>query len=491
MRCLICLMSAFFLLSQPLYAARLAERVQEEHLDNGLTLLMLERHAAPTVSAYISFRVGGANEGNRTRGIAHLLEHMLFKGTKILGTSDYATEKPLLTQIEDVGNRIDQLKNDPAANQAELETLRSRLHALQQEHKKYVVKDEFSRIYAENGGVGYNAYTSKDQTTYLISLPSNKLELWAALESDRLQNAVLREFYTEREVVREERRRSYESNPSGLLYEALIAAAYTVHPYRNPVIGWDSDIANLSLAEARDFFTRYYRPINMVITLVGDFDSAHALTLVKQYFSAIPAGTKVPQVLEVEPPQRGEKRIRVNFDAEPAVLIAFHKPTMPHLDDYCADLVTDILAGGATSRLYKRLVVDEQLAGNVQIYGAPGSRYANLLVIDATPRFPHTVAEVEAAIYAELDKLKSAPVTTTELKRARNRLITDNLRQMRSNDGLARLLSTYAAVGSWRYLTDYAEKIEAIDPPQLSAFAKRYFTPMNRTVAVLQREVEK
>jgi len=488
---LICLLSLFFLLSQPLYAAKLAERVHEEHLENGLTLLMLERHDAPTVSAFISFRVGGASEGNRNRGIAHLLEHMLFKGTQTLGTRDYAAEKPLLEQIESVGSRIDQLKNDPAADPVELETLRSRLKGLQQEHKQYVVKDEFSRIYAENGGIGYNAFTSKDQTTYLISLPANKLELWAAIESDRLQNAVLREFYTEREVVREERRRSYESNPSGLLYEALIADAYTVHPYRNPVIGWDSDIANLSLAEARDFFNRYYRPVNMVITLVGDFDTKETLALVKKYFATIPSGTPVPRVVDVEPPQRGEKRITINFEAEPDLSIAFHKPTMPHQDDYCADLVTNILAGGATSRLYKRLVVEEQLASNVQIYGAPGSRYDNLLVIDASPRYPHTVAEVEAAIYEELDKLKSEPVSAIELKRAGNRLVTDNLRQMRSNDGLARLLSSYATVGNWRYLTDYAEKIEAIDPPKLIAFANRYLIATNRTVAVLEREVGK
>ncbi len=488
MRYLILCLS-LLLFSQPLFAAQLAERVREVQLENGLTLLMLERHDAPTVSAYITFRVGGANEDHRNRGVAHLLEHMLFKGTKTLGTKNYAAEKPLLEQIEKVGSRIDLLKNEPRADREELKSLRARLSSLQQKHKQYVVKDEFSRIYAENGGVGYNAFTGKDQTTYLISLPANKLELWAAIESDRLQNAVLREFYTEREVVREERRRSYESNPSGLRYEALIATAYTLHPYRNPVIGWDSDIVNLSLAEAHDFFSRYYRPVNMIITLVGDFKADDALALVRKYFAAIPAGTPVLPVIDVEPEQRGEKRITINFDAEPALSIAFHKPAMPHQDDYCADVLTDILAGGATSRLYKRLVIEDQLAGRIQVYGAPGSRYANLLVIDATPRYPHTVAEVEAAIYNELDKLKTEPVSTVELSRARNRLVTDNLRQMRSNTGLARLLSSYAALGNWRYLVDYAEKLEAIDPPRLIAFAKHYLTATNRTVAVLQREV--
>jgi len=489
MRCLIVFLGVL-LLSPPVFAAHLAERVQEEHLANGLTLLMLERHGAPTVSAFITFKVGGSNEGAENRGVAHLLEHMLFKGTKTLGTKDYAAEKPILEQIEAVGSRIDLLKNDPQADSSELEGLRKKLHLLQQQQKQYLVKEEFSRIYAENGGVGYNAFTSKDQTTYLISLPANKLELWASIESDRLENAVLREFYTEREVVREERRRSYESNPSGLLYEALISSAFKVHPYRNPVIGWDSDIANLSLEEARDFFNRYYRPVNMVITLVGDFEAQKALALVEKYFSALPPGEPVPRVVAVEPPQQGEKRITVNFDAEPALLIAFHKPAMPHLDDYCADVLTDILAGGSTSRLYKRLVIDEQLASSVQVYGAPGSRYDNLLVIDATPRHPHSSAEVEAAIYAELDRLKIEAVSAVELERARNRLITGNLRQMRSNEGLARLLSSYASLGDWHYLTDYADKLEVIDPPKLIAFANRYLTPDNRTVAVLQREVK-
>jgi predicted Zn-dependent peptidase len=476
------------LLSRPLFAAQLAERVQEEHLANGLTLLMLERHDAPTVSAYITFRVGGANEGQNNRGIAHLLEHLLFKGTKTLGTSDYAAEKPILDQIEAVGSRIDQLKNEPAGDPAELATLREELQQLQQQHQQYVVKDEFSRIYAENGGVGYNAFTGEDQTTYLISLPANKLELWASIEADRLQNAVLREFYTEREVVREERRRSYESNPAGLLYEALIANAYIMHPYRNPVIGWDSDIQNLSIAEARDFFRRYYRPVNMIITLVGDFEAPKALALVEKYFAQIPPGTPVPRVIEVEPPQRGEKRIEINFDAEPALSIAFHKPAMPDLDDYRADMLMDILAGGATSRLYQRLVVRDQLASRVQIYGAPGSRYANLLVISASPRYPHSAAEVEQAIYAELDKLKTEPVSLAELTRARNRLVTDSLRQMRSNEGLARMLSSYAALGDWHYLLTYADTLEEIDPPQLMSFARRYFTASNRTLVELRRD---
>jgi predicted Zn-dependent peptidase len=229
----------------------------------------------------------------------------------------------------------------------------------------------------------------------------------------------------------------------------------------------------------------------MIVTLVGDFNADETLAMVKKYFGQIPPGTPVPRVIDVEPKQRGEKRVTINFDAEPSLSIGFHKPAMPHRDDYCADLLMDILTRGATSRLYKRLVVDEQLVSHIESYGAGGSRYPNLLVIDATPRYPHTVAEVESAIYAELDKLKREPVSQVELKRARNRLVTDGLRQMRTNSGLARMLSSYQALGSWHYLVDYAKNIEAIDPPKLLAFANRYLTATNRTVVVLQREGKK
>lgn len=478
------------LLAQNLSAAGLAERVQEVQLDNGLTVLLLERHDFPTVSAYMTFRVGSANEGQENRGVAHLLEHMLFKGTQVLGTTDYAAEKPLLDQIERLGSQIDRLKNDPHADPQLLADLRAELQQTQAQHKKYVVKDEFSRIYAENGGVGYNAYTSKDQTTYIISLPANKLELWAAIESDRLKNAVLREFYVEREVVREERRRSYESSPSGLLYEALIANAFTVHPYRHPIIGWDSDIDNLSLEEARNFFKAYYRPANMILTLVGDFASQDALKMINQYFGAIPPGREVPPVLSQEPQQRAEKRVKIRFDAEPTLMIAYHKPTMPAMDDYCADLLTDILAGSKTSRLYRKLVIEQQLAGSIDIFGAPGSRYPNLLVVSATPMFPHSTEAVEAAIYAEFERIAEEVVSEEELTRARKRLVTDNLRVMRSNAGLAGLLSRYAAVGDWRYLVDYEEQISKITPADLSAFARRYLVATNRTVVQLQREVQ-
>lgn len=473
-------------------AETLAEKVREHTFANGLQLLVVERHDSPTVSAYITVGVGSVNETNETRGVAHLLEHMLFKGTQTLGTSDYRQEAPLLEAMEQVGSELDTLVSRKNADPRAIAAARERLQMLQEQHKQYVVKDEVSRIYAEKGGVGYNAFTSKDLTTYLISLPANKLELWAAIESDRMKNAVLREFYTEREVIQEERRRSYESSPSGLLYENLLATAFSMHPYRNPIIGWHSDIENLSLAETRDFLHKYYAPVNTVIALVGDVAFEQAVTLVENYFGDIQPGVPVPPVLAVEPMQRGEKRVQIDFEAEPSLSIAFHKPTIPDRSDYVFDLIDMVLGQGRTSRLYQSLVVEKQLAAEVSTMGAPGARYPNLFVISATPRYPHTVAEVEQAIYAELEKLATEPVAEADLVRSRNRLATDRLRSLQGNGGLARMLTYYQSVsGDWRYLVDYDAQVAGITAEEIMAVAKTYFTSENRTVATLNKPLGK
>jgi predicted Zn-dependent peptidase len=464
----------------------LADRVQEHALDNGATVLLVERHSSPTVSAYISFKVGSVNESNEQRGAAHLLEHMLFKGTKTLGTLDYAEELPLLEKIEQVGSEIDRVKNLPQSDSQELRLLQEQLKQLQEQHRTLVVKDEFSKIYSENGGVGYNAFTGKDLTAYLINLPANKLELWAAIESDRFENAVFREFYTERDVVYEERRRSYESSPDGLLYETLLATAYKVHPYREPTIGWRSDIENLSPEDIKDLYSRYYTPANMVITLVGDFDSTAALALIDRYFGRLAAGETVPRVVDMEPQQDGERRVTVTFDAEPQLMIAYHKPASPAHDDYVFDLLIEVLSAGRTSRLYQSLVVEQQLVTDVGVFTAPGSRYPNLMILSATPHKGVGMETVEQAIYAEIDRLRQG-VDSEELDRARRQMNMDQLRMMQSNSGLARTLSSFESLGGWRYLLDYQQQIENISAEEITQVAARYLVPDNRTVAILRK----
>ncbi len=478
-----------FLLLAPwsVFAQTLVDKVQEHHLENGATVLLVERHDSPTVAAYISFRVGGANETSQERGVAHLLEHMMFKGTKTLGTKNYAAEKKLLQKIKTVGQQIDTLRYCADTDLQGLQQLQDQLVVLQAEHRKLVVKNEFSRIYGENGGVGYNAYTSKDATTYLINLPANKLELWAVIESDRLQNAVFREFYTERDVVHEERRRSYESSPDGLMYETLLATAYKVHPYRNPVIGWNSDIERLDPDRIREFFDKYYTPVNMVITLVGDFESQPTLEMVDRYFGKLNPGVPVPPVVDKEPEQKGERRVAINFDAEQQLMIAYHKPTMPHRDDYIFDILMQILCEGRTSRLYKALVVEKQLVTDVNVFGAPGARYDNLMVLSMTPRNSCSCTDVEDAVYLELERFKTELLSVADLNNARKQIMTSILRGLKGNSGLARMLSSYQTLGDWHYLVDYEKQLNLVTAEDIMDVAKRYLHVDNRTVVTLIR----
>lgn len=469
-------------------SAGIAERVQEHHFANGLTLLVVERHDSPTLAAYITIHVGSVDETSENRGVAHLLEHMLFKGTKTLGTSNYRKEKPLLATIERVGSEYDRLRRDPQANPQRVVELEAQLKMLQEQRRQYDVPQEVAELYSKNGGVGYNAFTSKDLTSYIVELPANKLELWAAVEADRMSNSVFRDFYTERQVVMEERRRSYETDPDGLLYENFLATAFTLHPYRHPIIGWMSDIENLTLEKTRAFHDRYYVPANTVIALVGDIDFSSAKKVVERHFGRIAAGMAAPPVVASEPEQSGERRVAISFAAEPKVMIAFHKPTLPSRDDYIFDLLNGLLGEGRTSRLYQSLVVKEQLAATLSTFTAPGSRYANLFVINATPRAPHTASEVEAAIYRELKRLGDEVVSEEELERVRNRLRVDFLRNLQQNSRLAHMLTYYQTVaGDWRYLVRYDQELASITPAEIQSAARRYFREQNRTVATLVR----
>ncbi|HBG07932.1 MAG: peptidase M16 [Geobacteraceae bacterium GWC2_58_44] len=480
---------AMLLSAATCFGQGLADKVHEHTLENGMKLLMVPRHTSPTVAAWIRFKVGSVDERSDERGLAHLLEHMLFKGTKTLGTRDYAAEKPILDRIEATAQKLmaEQLKRDKADAKL-VESLSKELKTLEKEAEKYVIKEEFADIYARNGGAGYNAFTSKDGTTYIINLPSNKMELWAAIESDRMQNAVLREFYTEMNVVKEERRRSYDAEPEGKLWETFIASAFNAHPNGQPIIGWMSDIENLTRTKAERFLHKYYAPNNAIVAIVGDIDPKQTIALVEKYFGSIPAGEPVPPVAVEEPQQAGEKRTEVIGDAEPELMIGFHKPTLPAPDDYVFDVIDMLLTNGRTSRLYQKLVLEKQLATSVSSFSAPGSRHANLFIVSASPRAPHTVSDVESAIYLELERLKTEPMTQRELEQILNHLEFEESRQMGSNGGLARNLTEYEAVaGNWRYLIEHRQKVAAITPADVMRVANQYFTRENRNVGFITK----
>ncbi|MBP1753019.1 MAG: peptidase [Geobacteraceae bacterium] len=486
---LLILSLSLLLLIPPAFGAGLEEKVKEHTLKNGMKVLMVERHTSPTVALWIRYKVGSVNELSDERGIAHLLEHMLFKGTKTIGTRNYAAERPLLAEIEKNASELmaEKLKKDKA-DKGKIEALSKKLASLEAKEDAYVLPNEFSQIYAKNGGLSLNAFTAKDTTAYMVNLPSNKIELWASMESDRMKNAVLRQFYTERNVVMEERRRAYETEPDGKLWEEFLAAAFVAHPYGLPIIGWMSDIENLSRTKAESFLRRYYAPNNAVVAIVGDIDPRKTVSLVEKYFGSIPPGRSVPPVATVEPKQSGERRVEVVDDAEPELLMGFHKPAVSSPDDYVFDVIEMILADGRTSLLFRKLVVETQIAADISAASVPGSMYPNLFLISATPRSPHTVAELEKAINDELELLKNKPLSRKELDKVLNNLEAGEINSMGSNGGIAYRLTEYeATVGTWRYMVEHRKKVARVTPEDVLRVARTYFTRENRTVGFITK----
>jgi predicted Zn-dependent peptidase len=478
----------------------LADRVVEQKLANGMTILMVERHQTPVVSLNMTFGVGGVNEQVGQTGLAHLYEHMAFKGTRTVGTKNYEKEQPVLEEWYRVGTELEQRQRDLARRSQEkpgspedravIERLQKRFTELQEQAGQFVAGNEMALLYQRQGGVGLNAATGKDLTRYMINLPANRLPLWAALEADRMAHPVLREFYKERGVVMEERRLRNDDSPSGLLYETFTSAAFRAHAYGIPTIGWESDILSLTPADTEAFFKAHYGPGNATIAIVGDIHPPDVMVLIEQTFGKIPSAPPQPPIVTVEPPQRGERRVEVEFDAEPSVVIGFHKPALGHPDDYVFDVIDAVLGDGLTSRLYTSLVRENRIAASVNSdSNYPGVRSPNLFVLSATPLAPHTTGEIERAIYAELERLKTEPVSAKELEKVLNNLDADLVRALRSNGGLASQLALYQTVaGDWRYMVKARDKIANVRPADIQRVAAEYFTKSNRTVATLVKK---
>ncbi len=474
------------------FGLSLEGRVKEYSLNNGMKILILERHFAPVVSLYMRFKVGAVDEAGGETGTAHLLEHMLFKGTETLGTRNYKEEKKILKEIDQLAGQVDEeMKKGEKADGNRIAELKERLKNIQQEHKKWVVKDEIDAIYSQNGAEGLNASTGYDITTYKVSLPANRIELWARIESDRISNPVSREFYSEREVVREERRQREETQPDGKLMENFLATAFVAHPYGRPIIGWDSDIKYLKRGRVKQIFRDYYCPNNAVVAVVGDVNPDEVMKTIERYFGGIPRQEILPVSVSEEPEQSGERRVEVEFEANPKMIIGYHKPSLPHFDDYVFDVIDILLSDGRTSRLYKKLVEEKKIAVSVSTSnGFPGSRYANLFTVFATPRSPHTCDELEEEIYKQFDRLKEEAVTSYELNKVKNRLEASFIRSLNSNTGLAGRLSYYQTIaGDWRYIEEHLKVIEKVTPEDIMEVAKKYLIRKNRTVAqIVQKE---
>ena len=472
--------------------AAFEKRMTEFTLDNGLKFLVLERHEAPVVSFHTYADVGAVDEVKGITGLAHLFEHMAFKGSKTIGTKDYEAEAEAMAKVDELflAIKAERRKGD-RADEERLKELQKQLEEAREEAQEYLVHDEFEEVYVREGGAGFNAYTSYDATQYIVSLPSNKTELWMSMESDRFLNPVLREFYKEKDVVMEERRLGVESQPIGRLLEEFLAIAYKAHPYGEPVVGHMSDLETLTRSEAEAFFSEYYGPSNLTVAIVGDVNPQEIRNLAEKYFSRVPSDPKPDPVETVEPRQLGQRRVVVEDPAQPFVLIGYHKPSINHPDNAVFDAITDIVGIGRTSRLYKSLVKEKKIAVAASGFpGMPGDKYPSLFLFYAVPARGHTNQECEDAIYAEIDKLKSELVSPDELAKAKTRSRASLIRQLASNSGLAAQLTFYEVVtGDWRNLFKQLDDIDKVQADDIQRVAKEYFTTKNQTVGIIETTV--
>jgi len=472
------------------YLETFEERTTVHTLDNGWTFLIVERDVAPVFSFTTLVDVGGAQEVPGITGLAHMFEHMAFKGTPNIGTTDYEAEKKVLAKLEEAYQTWQEERFEANPDQEKLGRLWDEFKQLQEEAAEYVVANEFGDIIDREGGVGLNAGTGADLTVYFYSLPANKVELFAYLESERFLRPVFREFYKERDVVQEERRLRTESNPIGRLVEQFITTAFIAHPYKQPVIGYMSDLQAFTMTDAKEFYKKYYTPSNMVTAIVGDVDPETLIPLLERYFGRIPARPDPAPLRTVEPPQVAEKTVVLEDPSQPIYLEAYHKPAGDHPDQPVYDAIDDILSRGRTSRLYRSLVRDKKLAVNVSSFSNfPGEKYPNLWAVFAIPARGISNQEVQTAIREELERLKTEDVTDAELEKFRTRAKADMVRQLRSNNGIAfQFVTAQRLYGDWRELFRYIDRIEQVTKEDIRRVANEVLRPTNRTVAMIVTE---
>jgi len=547
----VCLALAIALLPFHAGAQTLEDKVQEFTLDNGMTFLVVERHNAPVFFGAIAFRVGSIYERPGITGISHLLEHMLFKGTGTVGTTDFEAELAYIEKEDELAGRARDLMEEiepwrleffdehaaevllsfseedreamGADHALELELLiehlidegvteelasvpglveghgvnyfdlyidvkrlEMELYDTMAEQRQYIVDSEFSTIYTSNGSRMLNAGTSYDGTFYFVALPSNRLELWMYMESDRLRDPTFREFYLEREVVMEERRMS-ENTPEDVLFESFMSTAYSACPYKSPILGWMSDIRHINRPDLIDYYRTHYGAQNAVALVIGDVKFKDVKRMAEKYFGDVPRGEDLPYVTSCEPKQQGERRVVVEEDAEPELYIGYHVPKAPHPDSYALDVLSSILSGGRTSRFYRSIYEEQGLTADApSVWIGPGNQLDPIFVIDAQPKHPHTLEEVEAAIFAELERLKAEPVSTREIERVLNQEEAELTRSLGSNYGIAFRVGFHEALrGDWRLYLEDMERRKQVTREDIVRVAETYFTPENRTVGWL------
>jgi predicted Zn-dependent peptidase len=462
------------------------KKVTDFTLPNGLRFLIIERHDAPVLSFNTYVNAGSVDDPTGRSGLAHMFEHMAFKGTDTIGTKNWPLEKKALDAIEEVYDRLEAEQNKSyRADPKKVEAIRKELDAAIEKADSYVESNEYDRIVESSGGVGLNAGTSEDSTSYYYNFPSNRLELWFLLESERFLKPVFREFYKERDVVREERRMRVESSPQGKLIEGLLASAFAAHPYKTMPGGWASDIESFRRPEAEAFYKKYYTPGNITIAIAGDVNPVEARKMADKYFGRLPKGAPPELVRTVEPVQEGERRVKIVSPAQPFLAIAYKRPSQYSPDDPVFDVLNDILSDGRTGILYKELVRDKQVALAAESGGTfPGSKYPSLFLFFYVPTAGHSVEEGEKEIYAIVERLKKEKVDEESLKRVKTKLRAELIRKLDSNAGLASELASFAAsFGDWRKLFTQLDDYNKVTADDVQRVIRTYLIDTSRTVA--------
>jgi predicted Zn-dependent peptidase len=465
------------------------QRITTKVLPNGLTLIVCERQEAPVFSYSTFIDAGDVNDPSGESGLAHMFEHLAFKGTSEIGTTDYADEKVALAKVEAANNAYEaEYLKAVGRDEHKLAELEKAFKEATDEAHKFVIPNQFTDIAERNGAEGVNASTGLDETRFFWSMPENRLELWAWLESSRLADTVPREFYKERDVVIEERRMRTDSNPNGRLFEQFVATAYVAHNYGRSNIGWPSEVSQINATEAMEFHKKYYVGANIVVAVVGDVKASDTLPVLEKYFSRIPAGPKPEEMTTVEPKQFAEKTVAIREATQPIYMEGYHRPDYHDPDDAVYDAISDIMSNGRVSRLYRSLVRDQQIAAGAEgVSPYPGGKYPGLFVFFAVPLPGHTPAEMRDAIHKEIDKLKTADVSDEELAMYKTRTRADLLRGLADNQGLANNLAEYQTrFGDWRELFLQLDRVDKVTKADIRRVANQVFVAGNRTGAWIE-----
>jgi len=470
------------------YLERVKDRITEYELDNGMKFLILPEAEAPVISFVTYADVGGANEEEGKTGAAHFLEHLAFKGTSEIGTKNYQKEKVLIERLDQVHRQLEAAQEK--GNQEQVQKLQAKFEKLQSDAAQYVEQNEYGQIVQTEGGVGLNAATSADYTVYFYSFPANKLELWMSLESERFLDPVFREFYKEQQVILEERRLRTENSPVGKMIEEFLGTAFTTHPYQRPVIGYEEDIRNLTRDDIRQFFETYYVPEKLTVAIVGDVDPEEVKALADVYFGRFSPQPEPPQVTAVEPSQTETREVNLTLNSQPWYFEGYHRPAITDEDHVVYEVISRLLSDGRTSRLYQSLVQDKQVALSARgLSSFPGDKFPNLVLFYALTAPNHTLEEVSEALTLEIEKLKTEPVSETELERVKTQMQAGLLRSLDSNEGMARRLAEYEGkTGSWENLFTELEAISAVTADDIQRVAQTTFTEDNRTIGRIMSE---